>query len=353
MGAHREPLRLGLAVSNEVPLAQTVALARAAEELGLSEVWLPESRHGRSATTAAAVVIGATTRIGVGIGVVNPFWRHPSLLAMEAATLDEASGGRLLFGLGAGLWTLRALGEADARADRPLAAMAEALQIVRAELTGMDGVDGELFTVRRDARLDFEPVRRDLPLYVGAVNARMIRTAAGLADGVYLGAITSPGYARWAAGQVADGARSAGRDAASVDLTANVLVSVDDDPRAARDAVRSVLAYYLHRVEGVVVTAADADLDAIDRVRAAVRADGVAAGAREVTDDLVDTFAAAGEPAHVARRLEEYAAAGLRGILAWHVLGPDPARGLAQLATEVWPAVAVRTTSPATTGAAR
>lgn len=355
-------LRLGLAVSNEVPLAQTVDLARTAERLGLAEVWLPESRHGRSATTAAAVVIGVTERIGVGIGVVNPFWRHPSLLAMEAATLDEASGGRLRFGLGAGLWTLHALGEADERTDHPLVAMSEALHVVRAMLRGTAGVDGVVFPVRQDAHLDFVPVRRDLPVYVGAVNARMIRTSAALADGVYLGAITSPGYTRWAVEQVADGARAAGRDPGEVDLTANVLVSVDDDARAARDAVRRVLAYYLHRVEGVVVSTSGADQAAVDRVRAAVRDDGLDAGAAQVTDELIDTFAAAGDPAHVAARLRTYGGAGLRGILAWHVLGPDPVRGLAQLAEEVWPqvrptssgtAVSTPTLVPSATGATR
>jgi alkanesulfonate monooxygenase SsuD/methylene tetrahydromethanopterin reductase-like flavin-dependent oxidoreductase (luciferase family) len=69
------------------------------------------------------------------------------------------------------------------------------------------------------------------------------------------------------------------------------------------------------------------------------REGGVAAGARAVTGHLIDVFAAAGEPGQVATRLREYTAAGLRGLLAWHVFGPDPHRGLELLATEVAPAV--------------
>jgi alkanesulfonate monooxygenase SsuD/methylene tetrahydromethanopterin reductase-like flavin-dependent oxidoreductase (luciferase family) len=63
----------------------------------------------------------------------------------------------------------------------------------------------------------------------------------------------------------------------------------------------------------------------------------VQAGAARVSDRLVETFAAAGDPEQVAQRLHAYAQAGLDGALAWHVLGPDPAEGLRLLATEVRP----------------
>ncbi len=229
-------MRLGLALSNEGPLRETIALARRAEELGLAEVWVPESSHGRSATSVVATLAAHTQRVGLGVGVVNPFWRHPSLIAMEAATLDEAAEGRLRIGLGAGLWTLKALGEADQRTRRPLAAMVEAIQVVRAMLRG-------------------------------------------------------------------------------------------------RAAVRQVLAYYLWRVEGVVVERAGADPDAVADVRRTVAAQGVRAGAARVSDDLVEVFAAAGDPEQVVRRLRRYAEAGLDAALAWHVLGPDPDEGLRLLAS--------------------
>ncbi len=337
MTSSNAPLRLGLSLSNEVPIEETVGLARLGEDLGLEEVSLPESRHGRGVFTVASQVAAATERIVIDIGVVNPFWRHPSLIAMEAAALDEVSGGRVHLGVGAALWTLKALGEADARAERPLAAMRETLLVLRAMLAGTEGIKGEVFQVRADAALDFETARRDLPLYVGAVNAKMLATAGALADGVQLGAITSPGYARWAWDRIEAGAKAAGRDPAKLDLTSNILVSVDDDETAARDAVRTVLAYYLHRVEGVVIDTSGADAEHVRRVRTAVESDGVRAGARWVTDDLIDVFAAAGTPRYVATRLKEYADAGIRGLLAWYIFGPEPVRGIQLLASEVAP----------------
>lgn len=327
--------RFGVALSNEVPLAESIALALRAEELGFDEVWVPESRHGRSATSAAAVLARETERIGIGIGVVNPFWRHPALIAMEAATLDEASGGRLRLGIGAALWTLRALGEDDERTRRPLAAMIEAVRVVKAMLAGKDGVDGEVHRVRAGARLDFDPIRRRVPVYVGAVNKRMMEAAGAWADGVYLGAITSPGYVGWSRERMAEGARTEGRDPGELDLCANILTSVSRDAKAARDACRQVITYYLWRVEPIVYETSGADPDAVEFVRSTVPDEGVDAVARRLPEELIDVFAAAGTPDAVMERLAEFEGAGLKGVLAWYVFGPDPDEGLRLLSDAV------------------
>src|SRR5262249_54823059 len=173
-GQSAAPRRLGLALSNEVPVFDTVGLAVRAERLGLTEVWLPESSHRRGVFSVAASVAAATTRIKIGIGVVIPFWRHPSLIAMEAGALDEVSRGRVLLGLGAALWTLRALGEADARTERPLTAMVEAIRLVRSMLRGnVDNaapIEPDVFAFHTGAHLDFPLSRPSVPIYVGAVN---------------------------------------------------------------------------------------------------------------------------------------------------------------------------------------
>jgi 5,10-methylenetetrahydromethanopterin reductase len=327
--------RINVSLSNEVSIDETVALTGRAEELGYSEVWVPESRHGRSATSVAAVLARETSRIELCVGAINPFWRHPSLIAMEAATLDEACGGRLRIALGAGLWTLRMLGEDDARTERPLRAMVEAIRVVKAILAGEDGLDGQIFRVGKDARLDFEPLRRDVPVYVGAVNRKMMRAAGAWADGVYLGAITSPGYARWACAEMAAGARDRGRDPSRLDVVANVLVSVGRDRKTARDACRPVIAYYLYRVEPVVYEYAGADPEQVAFVRSSVPEHGVDWVAEHLPEDLIDVFAAAGDPDAVLARLDEYERAGVRGLNAWYVFGPDPDEGLRLLAEAV------------------
>ena len=99
--------------------------------------------------------------------------------------------------------------------------------------------------------------------------------------------------------------------------------------------MRNILAYYVHRVESVVLSTSGADPDEIERVRRATVENGIEASGKLVTDGMIDTFAAAGTPQHVATRLQDYVRAGIRGLLAWHVIGPDRARGLQLLADEV------------------
>ncbi|HMK96797.1 MAG TPA: LLM class flavin-dependent oxidoreductase [Acidimicrobiales bacterium] len=333
-------VRLALALTDDRPLAETIELARLAEELGFAEIWTNETGHYRGAFTLAAAISTATSSAGIGIGIVNPFHRHPSVIAMEAATLDELSGGRLRLGIGAALWNLRDLGEADSRTRRPLTATIEAVRIVQALLRGEPGIESKIYTVSPEAHLDFTPVRPNLPVYVGAVNERMLRAGGAWADAVELGAITSGPYVRWALEAIAEGASSNGRDSQYMDIAAPLMVSIAEDHRSAREAVREQLAYYLFRVEPVMTSVSGADPQAVATVRREVRDHGVAAGARLVGDELIDTFAIAGDPAHVAKRFAEYAAAGVKGLIAQNVANPDRVGALRLLAEAVLPEIA-------------
>src|ERR1700733_6611981 len=166
MSAH--PVRFAVSLQNDRPIAETVEQARLAESLGYPEIWTNENGHYRGIFTVASTIAANTRAARIGLGIVNPFHRHPSVIAMEAATLDEASGGRLRLGIGAALWTLRALGENEAPPRAPPAAMTEALQIIRAMVSDGGAPDPKIFTARASTQLDFVPHRPHLPIYVGA-----------------------------------------------------------------------------------------------------------------------------------------------------------------------------------------
>ncbi len=84
-----------------------------------------------------------------------------------------------------------------------------------------------------------------------------------------------------------------------------------------------------------MVDTSGADPDNVAAVRAAVGAEGVKAGAALVSDQVIDTFAAAGTTDDVTTGLRRFVDAGIALPLAWHVLGPDRERALAVLAGPV------------------
>ena len=329
---------IGLSLSNEDPAPTTLALVRQADRLGYDEVSLPESRRHRSVMAMAGAALATTQDITVRIGIANPVTRHPVLLAMEAATLEDLGPGRVRFGLGAAEWTVNDLGWAPADW-RPYTNTIEAVRAVR-DLTRGDelGFEPTTFRAPTDTVLD-QPSPREVPVDIGAVNRRMMEAVGEYANGVQLGAITSVGYTRWSVARIAAGAAKAGRDPGDLLVTGNVLTSVDEDRRAARDAVRPVLAYYLYRVEGVVVDESGADPAEVQAVRSAVDENGVAAGAEAITEGLIDVFAVAGTVADVIDALRPFAEAGMDVPLLWHTLGPDQDRAVEVLARQVRPAV--------------
>ena len=110
-------------------------LARKAEDLGYSTLYVPDHLDDQWAPMIAVTVAAeATTTLRVGTLVLDNDFRHPVLVAKEAATLDIVTGGRFEFGLGAG-WMKTDYEQSGIPMDEPavrVARLAESLAIMRA-----------------------------------------------------------------------------------------------------------------------------------------------------------------------------------------------------------------------------
>jgi 5,10-methylenetetrahydromethanopterin reductase len=312
-------MRLGLMLSGARPAPDAVAVARRAEAAGISDIWISEDYFERGAMGVAGAVVTATSTARIGLGVVNPWTRHPMLTAMEAAGLDELAGGRLVLGMGASnrVWMEQRCG-IPFRA--PLQAVEESIQIIRTALTGKPvAFAGRHFTV--DARLSFVPDRTAIPIYLGAKGERALAMAGRTADGVLLSLLSAPRYVAWAQE----------RCGAPLDVAAYVLVSCGADRDAARAAVREPLAFYLgvHGQHDITAVAG------LDSARAARFRAGWLAGRPEVElvdDHLIDTFAVAGDVPGCLAGLGRLDEAGL-GSAVLRDPGDDGIEGLFELAT--------------------
>ena len=292
-------MKLAFSVSGHRPSRSAVEAAVAAEQAGFDEVWVTEDYVERGAFALAGAIAQATSRIQVGIGVVNPWTRHPVVLAMEFATLDELSGGRAIAGLGASneRWMTGQLGIPF---DRPLSRLAESVTLVRALLSGEPvRHEGDAYTV--DSRLSFRPLRPDLPIVLGVKGPRAIELAARTADGVLLSFLAGPEYVRLVRATVGPDVRLAGYVGLSVDASSAA---------EARDRIRPLVARFLGiHGDHLITRSAGLSPSSCEEFRA-----GLVAGAPRVdlvTDELLDRLVAAGTPADVAAAFGRLAAAGL------------------------------------------
>ncbi|HEX8803450.1 MAG TPA: LLM class flavin-dependent oxidoreductase, partial [Acidimicrobiales bacterium] len=100
---HPRPFRFGIQLSYAPTAADWAELARKAEDLGYSTLFVPDHFGAQLAPVPAlAAAADATTQLRVGTLVLDNDYRHPVVTAKELASLDLLSDGRLEVGIGAG-----------------------------------------------------------------------------------------------------------------------------------------------------------------------------------------------------------------------------------------------------------
>ena len=189
------PLKVGVQlpeVEREVRWPELLDMIRTIEDLGFDSIWLGEHllyrwpdlepRGPWEAWSTLAAIGAVTNRVEFGPLVACTSFHNPALLAKQAVTIDEISGGRLVLGLGAG-WNeteFRAFGyPCDHRVDR----FEEAFTIIRGLLRdGAVDFEGRFYAARDCELLPRGPRPGSLPLLIGSNGPRMLRITMADAD---------------------------------------------------------------------------------------------------------------------------------------------------------------------------
>jgi probable F420-dependent oxidoreductase len=184
--SHPRPFRFGVLASKARSSSEWTETAKKAEALGYSTLVMPDHFGDQLSPIAALSTAAAVTdTLRVGSLVFANDFRHPAVLAKEAATLDLLSDGRLEVGVGAGwmtndyTWTGITQDRAGVRIDR----MIEAITVLRG-LWGDDAFsfDGEHYTITEMKGLPKPVQAGGPPIVVGGGSKRVLSTAARLAD---------------------------------------------------------------------------------------------------------------------------------------------------------------------------
>lgn len=186
------PFRFGVVVSHAQSHSEWVATVRRIEELGYSTVLMPDrpSIGGIAPIPALAVAAEATTTLRVGSYVFCNDYRHPVLLAREAATLDLLSDGRFELGLGAGVGPaeFQQLGIPFESAGTRLGHLAETIQLMKQLFTEEKvNFNGKYYTVTEMPGYPRPVQKPHMPILVAGSGERMLKLAGREADIVAIG----------------------------------------------------------------------------------------------------------------------------------------------------------------------
>jgi probable F420-dependent oxidoreductase len=184
--AHDRKFRFGVMAPKADSARAYREVARQAEALGYSTLYVPDHfvDHPFGPFPAMAMAAEATEKLRVGSLVLGNDYRHPVVLARDAATLDLLSDGRLELGVGAG-WMTVDYEKAGMTLDPPgvrIARLEESLKIVKGLMSdGPFSFAGEHYTITELDGMP-KPVQRPVPIVVGGGGKKVLSLAGREAD---------------------------------------------------------------------------------------------------------------------------------------------------------------------------
>ena len=319
-------MRVALYLQDGHPIRDGVKYVQYAEARGFEAVWQAESRLAREATVPMAAFLAHTDRIKVGSGVVNNWTRNPALLASTFSTLDDLAPGRVILGIGA--WWDPLAAQVGITRTRPLKAMRETVEAVRALLADETVTYHGDFVHLEEVELDYvhqERRPKDVPIYIGATGMKMMELTGEIADGVVFNYLVAPTYMARAMDALERGAARAGRSLDDLDRPQLIVCSVSHDRQAALEGARLLVTQYLGQ-QPHLMKASGVPAELLDEIGAVLTwpatHDQVVAASKLVSDEIVQMITASGTPDESLAKVDEYVAAGCTCPILYP-LGPD------------------------------
>lgn len=304
MGALARRVGLGLAARGDI--SDAIDWTRRARDAGLDSVWIHDSYFERDAITYGSAIAGALATdkespFRVALGAVNPYTRHPVVLAMTGSALDELLPERIVIGLGTGLPLRLAQMAIPYSPTEAVARVGTTIDQLRALWAGERLPSGTLGLPPIQPM--FPPVHR-IPLFVAAYRKEFVELAGQKADGYLARPCESIPSLRGILERLRASAVAAGRDPGDIESAGYLLSLVDKTRREALNrAKREPFVIYMMSVLGdVSLRRAGFERELRDRIAVAWRAEDYHEAGKLIPDDLLDAFMLCGTRENIAER---------------------------------------------------
>lgn len=224
---------ISISLGSLLSINDLLACAQKTAKYKINTVWVPETWGMES--FAMLSTVAQHTPANIGSSIVNIYSRSPALIAMGAATIDTLSNKRLILGLGTSSVPI-VEGLHGYKFEKPLQRMQEYIEIIRLVLSGKKiDYNGKIFSLRGFSLL-IKPPRQNIPIYIAAINKKMVELTWKVADGVifYLRPISEMKQTI-----------TKMQKKRSIDTACQFITCVSDDAEIAKERARKTLAFYI------------------------------------------------------------------------------------------------------------
>ena len=227
-------MRLSYSLGSLLTIDQVLECSKKLNMLKPDTVWIPET-WGMENFSMLSLACVENKFSKIGSSIINIYSRSPSLIAMGAATVDTISNKRLVLGLGTSTKPLIEDFHGD-KFEKPVKRMKEYVEIIRLILTGKTiNYSGEIFSLK-DFSLLIKPPRNIIPIYLAAVNQKMVELAWEIADGVIF-------YLR-PKNEIKSTITSM-KNQKKIDTTLQIITCIHDDSEKAIFRAKKTIAFYV------------------------------------------------------------------------------------------------------------
>jgi 5,10-methylenetetrahydromethanopterin reductase len=315
-------MKLSIVSLGGEPGSRYIEQLKLAERLGFHAFFHNDKKWARDVFARLGAATQATSHIGLGTSVIDPYTRHPALMAQATATLAEMAPGRfrVVMGSGSHFETLPGYGN-----PKPVAALREATQLMRALWAGERvTLDGQIVKFK-DGALDWKPSQIP-PLYIASRGPQILRLAGEIADGILIGSFATVPGIEYAKQHILPGLEAAKRGWSDVRMCSWIYLSVldrEDDP--IPEGIRRGVSFAFWSSRKVLTEMADELApDISDEFRRFIRvaphkwsADVMAELRRLIPRGIIDSLAVVGTAAQIVERLRKLEAAGIQEVVIW------------------------------------
>ena len=293
--------RLSYSLGSLLSIEEVLECSKKLNEIKPEVMWIPET-WGMENFSMLALSSKENTFSKIGSSIINIYSRSPSLIAMGASTVDAISNGRLILGLGTSSVPIVENFHGNSF-ESPVQRMKEYVEIIRMALHGEKiNYSGKIFSLK-DFSLLTKPLRKEIPIYLAAINQKMVEMTWDIADGVIF-------YLR-PKNEMKKTIENMQKKK-KIDTTLQIITCIHDDQEKARNRAKKTLSFYI--AVGKIYREflqSNGYSEEVQIIYNEYRKKGLNGLEVVVSDEIIDDLCIAGTPDDAIKKLNEFRDVGI------------------------------------------